>query len=223
LFPYIYSYALRSRLESKHMLGKIEGYKYQYLFGEELLVAPVYERGATEREVYLPEGKWLNHWTGEILEGNELHVVPAPIHQIPLFVKQGAILPMRRYASSVEKGNNETIILEVYPGADGNFTLYEDDGTSNDYLSGIFAYTKITWGEQEEKTGVLTITPVNGIYKAMPEKRHWIINLHGVPEPSSIEINKKSLRFDYDGKKKVVQIDVPDSPCDKRLDTVIVF
>ncbi len=223
LFPYIYSYVLRSRLESKHMLGKIEGYKYQYLFGEELLVAPVYEKGATERKVYLPEGKWLNHWTGEILEGNESHVVPAPIHQIPLFVKQGAILPMRRYAASVEKGSNEIIKLEVYTGADGNFTLYEDDGISNDYLSGIFASTKITWGEQEEKTGVLTISPVKGKYKAMPEKRHWIINLHGTTKPSSLEINKKTLWFDYDGKKKVVQIDVPDSPCDKLLDIVVVF
>ncbi|MBL0131857.1 MAG: DUF5110 domain-containing protein [Chitinophagaceae bacterium] len=91
----------------------------------------------------MPEGKWINYWTGEQLSGNAKHTVAAPVNQIPLFVKQGSVIPMRKYASSIEKGDNNTLMLHVYPGANGHFNLIEDDGTSNDYLRGVYASTII--------------------------------------------------------------------------------
>ncbi len=88
LFPYIYSYAMRCRTETKPMLGKFPEHIYQFTFGDEILVAPVYERGVTKQNVFLPEGKWINFWSGEQLQGNAQYTVAAPINQIPLFVNK---------------------------------------------------------------------------------------------------------------------------------------
>lgn len=98
------------------MLGKFPEHIYQYTFGDEMLVAPVYEKGATTQKIFLPNGKWINYWTGENMQGNAEYTVAAPINQIPLFVKQGSIIPMRNYASSIEKGNNNILILHIFPG-----------------------------------------------------------------------------------------------------------
>ena len=103
------------------MTGKIPGHLYEFTLGSQLLIAPVYEKGATDRKVFLPAGKWDNYWSGKILEGNSEYEVAAPINQVPLFVKMGSVIPMRQYAPSIEKGNNHVLILQIYPGADGNF------------------------------------------------------------------------------------------------------
>ena len=223
LFPYIYSYALRSRLEGKRILGKFADHKFQYLFGDEMLLAPVYEKGSINQTVYLPEGNWVNYWTGETLSGKNTCLVNAPIQHVPLFIKQGAIIPMRNYASSVEKGNNKTIILEIYAGADGSFTLYEDDGTSNEYLSGKYSLTHIEWTETNETSKVLNISPVAGEYKGMPQKRQWIINLHLIREPLWVMINGKKCDFRYNNKKKIISVEVPSSPCESKLDIKFRF
>lgn len=93
LFPYVYSYAHKTRLEGELMMRKLPGQIYEYLFGNELFVAPVYEQGATEREFMLPAGKWVNYWNGDVLEGGQMQKVAAPIEQIPLLVRQGSIIP----------------------------------------------------------------------------------------------------------------------------------
>jgi alpha-glucosidase (family GH31 glycosyl hydrolase) len=206
LFPYIYSYALRCRTEAKPMLGKFPEHIYQFTFGDEFLVAPVYERGATTGKVFLPGGKWINYWTGELYNGNAEYTVAAPIHQIPLFVKQGAIIPMRRYASSIEKGNNNTLTLHVYPGANGSFNLLEDDGTSNDYLKGIYSSTII---ELKNSTNnfALTINPVKGNYKGMNLYRKWILAIHTAKAPKKITMNKQNLPFKFDKEKKIAKVE----------------
>jgi alpha-glucosidase (family GH31 glycosyl hydrolase) len=197
LFPYIYSYAHRTRIEGKNMMGQIPGHIYQYLFGNEMLVAPVYEKGATIRKLFLPEGNWINYWTGEQLKGNKEIVVAAPLEQIPVLIKQGSIIPRRAYASSIEKGSNETLTLEVFGGANGKFTLIEDDGTSNDYLKGIYASTKIDFssGSKEEK---LRIHAVEGRYKDMLSERKWNLELHSERKPSKVSVNNTSVKFSYD-------------------------
>jgi alpha-glucosidase (family GH31 glycosyl hydrolase) len=208
LFPYIYSYALRSRLESKHMLGKFPDHVYQYSFGDEMLIAPVYEKGATTQEVFLPGGKWINYWTNEQLSGNARYVVQAPIHQLPIFVKQGAIIPMRRYASSVEKGNNDTIMLHIYPGADGRFTLLEDDGTSNDYLKGGYASTLIEMAGASQKFQ-LKINPVAGNYAGMTKNRNWELHIHLNNPNLKILLDHQALQYRYDEERKVGIADIP--------------
>lgn len=196
LFPYIYSYAHLNRLEGELMMRKIPGQLYEYLFGNELFVAPVYEQGAVEREFQLPAGQWMNYWTGEVLEGGKKHKIAAPIEQIPLLVRQGAIIPMRAYARSIEKGTNDTLNLHIYPGGDSEFTLIEDDGTSNDYLKGIYAKTQLTLKSTDESC-ILNIASTLGYYDGIAPQRTWIIHVHG--NTTAIKQNGKELRFTSKG------------------------
>lgn len=202
LFPYIYSYAHRSRLDGKPMIGKLPGQLYEYLFGDEILVAPVYERGAVNRQVFLPAGNWFNYWTGEKLAGNKTHLVVAPIQQIPLFVKEGSIIPFRNYASSIEKGNNKELFLDIYPGKTGSFTLVEDDGLSNEYLEGKYAATRIEF----KKSGITILTPTGG-FNGQLLKRQWTIRLYNSKKPKNIWLNRNPVKFSYNPDKKLLTIE----------------
>jgi len=208
LFPYIYSYALRSRLDGQHMLGKYPDHVYQYSFGDEMLIAPVYERGATTQEVFLPKGKWVNYWTNEHLSGHAHYVVQAPIHQLPIFVKQGSIIPMRRYASSVEKGDNDTIMLHIYPGADGSFRLLEDDGSNNDYLKGGYASTLIEMTKYSSDF-LLKIYPAVGSYMGMKLNRTWELLIHSDNPNLKIELDHQTLKYHFDEKSKIGLVKIP--------------
>lgn len=194
LFPYIYSYAHLNRLEGELMMRKIPGQLYEYLFGNELFVAPIYEQGAVEREFILPAGQWINYWTGEVLEGGKQHKIAAPIEQIPLLVRQGAIIPMRAYARSIEKGTNDVLTLHLYPGADGEFTLIEDDGTSNDYLKGIYAKTEL--GLKSKVDGcTLNIAPTLGYYEGINSNRSWVVQVHTQLPVTKMTLNGRELTF----------------------------
>ncbi len=192
LYPYIYSYAHRSRIEGRPMIGKIPGQLYEYLFGEEILAAPVYEKGAQSRPVYLPHGEWFNYWTGEKYNGNTTVTAAAPLAQMPLFIKAGAILPLRNYASSIEKGNNDTILLHLYPGADGRFILREDDGLSNDYLSGRLASTLINMKHTAGKT-TIHIAESTGNYTGMKKNRKWILYIYDWRKPQKTVAGNKPI------------------------------
>jgi alpha-glucosidase (family GH31 glycosyl hydrolase) len=204
LFPYIYSNAHLSRIAGKHIIGKIPGYVYQYTLGDNILLAPVYEKGAVSQNVFLPEGDWVNYWTGERMEGNRNHTVAAPLEQIPMFMKSGSIIPIRNYASSIEQGNNSTLTLEVYPGADGSFFLIEDDGNSNGYLMGLYAATLLE-NKFSEKTTRIIVRPVDGYYDGMPDKRTWKIHLKDGRKPLSVTCNGKRVKFTW-GKDNLLQI-----------------
>ncbi len=201
LFPYIYSYAHRSRLEGKPMIGKLPGQLYEYMFGNEMLVAPVYEKGSVSRKIYLPEGQWINYWTGEKLTGKKEYQVNAPEEQLPLFIKEGSIIPSRRYAASIEKGNNDTLTLDIYPGKRGRFRLVEDDGLSNEYLKGIFATTTI-----ELRNSTLRINPTEGNYNGQSSSRNWIIQFHSAKKPKKVLLNGQVCTYDFNPEQKLITI-----------------
>lgn len=194
LFPYIYSYAHKVRLESKQMMQALPQNHFDYLFGNEMLVAPVYEQYATKRMVNLPAGNWVDYWTNETLPGGKMVEADAPIEQIPLFIRQGSIIPMRQYASSIEKGTNDTLIIHIYPGANSEFTLIEDDGLSNDYLKGVIAQTKMTLKNAKNKA-VLEILPLRGTFDGLTESRVLKFNIHQNKELKSLIVNGKKLKF----------------------------
>ena len=203
LFPYIYSAAELSRIKGEPIIGKIPGHLYEFTLGSQLLVAPVYEKRATSQRVFLPEGKWVNYWSGETLQGNTEYVVSAPIGKVPLFIKQGSVIPMRRYASSIEKGNSNTLILQIYPGANGRFYLVEDDGTSNDYLHGIYAST-IMELKNKSKGFVVKINPLQGNYKGMSKTRKWELHIHYPGILKQVSLNNQQINFNYDAKRKII-------------------
>jgi len=128
----------------------------QYLWGRDLLIAPVFEKGATSRAVYLPAGTWYDWWTRATHAGGQMVTRAVDLATMPIFVRAGAILPLdpvRQYTSQVV---SEPTTLRVYRGADGQYTLYEDDGISQDYLAGKGTWTRMTWNERSAR---LTLEP----------------------------------------------------------------
>jgi alpha-glucosidase (family GH31 glycosyl hydrolase) len=222
LFPYLYSYAHLTRLRGENMIRKIKGHIYEYMLGNEILVAPVYEKGETSRQVYLPEGKWINYWSGEIIEGGNNYNTATPINQIPLFIRMGSVIPMRNYSPSIEKGTNDTLTLHIYPGQNGIFNLIEDDGTSNDYLYGIFASTQIELKGKSEKFN-LRINPPTGSYRGMSSNREWIICIHCDRSPERINLNRENQNFHFNIKKKEAIAVISAMPVTKLIDLEVVY
>ena len=126
----------------------------QFLLGRDLLVAPVYQPGATHRLVYLPAGTWIDYWTGSCLPGPRWLAAEAPLERLPIYVRGGAIIPLHPVRSHVGPQPPGELILELYPHAEdgraddagaatSHLDFYEDDGHSNDYLRGICSVTHV--------------------------------------------------------------------------------
>jgi alpha-glucosidase/alpha-D-xyloside xylohydrolase len=128
----------------------------EYLWGRDLLVAPVFTRGATSRDVYLPAGTWYDWWTGERTTGGRTVRRAVDLATMPLYARAGAIVPVdpvRQYTSEPVSGPTT---LRVYPGADGAFTLYDDDGISQDYVKGVGSWIRLSWDDARRR---LTLAP----------------------------------------------------------------
>src|SRR5207302_5950768 len=109
----------------------------EYLWGRDLLVAPVVEKGAKSRRLYLPAGIWYDWWTNEKVVGGRWLDRPVDLATMPLYVRAGAIIPFDPVRQFTAQAVTEPTALRVYPGADGEFTLYDDDGTSLDYQKNV--------------------------------------------------------------------------------------
>ena len=128
----------------------------EYLWGPDLLIAPIYRKGATTREVYLPAGDWYDWWTAARTSGGRVVTRPIDLATMPIYVRAGAIVavdPIRQYTSQVV---TEPTTLRVYPGADGTATLYEDDGISQEYLAGKGSWIAMSWNDRLRQ---LTLAP----------------------------------------------------------------
>lgn len=108
----------------------------EFLWGSDLLIAPVVEKGATSRRVYLPGGTWFDWWTGEKISGGRWIERPVNLETMPIYVRAGAVIPLDPIRQYTAQPVSEPTTLRVYPGKDGAFTLYDDDGQSLDYLHG---------------------------------------------------------------------------------------
>lgn len=123
----------------------------EYLFGRDLLVAPVVEKGAADQTVYLPRGTWYDFWTREKAEGGREIVRKVPLETLPLYVRAGAVLPMgpvKQYTSEV---TDSPLTLTLFPGADGAGFLYQDDGESFDFRNGAFMRIVMEWNDSGRK------------------------------------------------------------------------
>jgi alpha-glucosidase (family GH31 glycosyl hydrolase) len=126
----------------------------QYLYGRDILVAPVVEKGATSRSVYLPAGIWYDFWSKEKLAGGREIARKVDLETIPLYVRAGAILPMGPVKQYTGEKVDAPLNLYVHPGADGAFSLYEDDGRSFDFRKGAFSRINIAWSDSQRKLSV---------------------------------------------------------------------
>ena len=161
LMPYLYSLGWHANQTGEPFMRglfldfgsdpKVADIGDEYMLGPALLVAPVTEQGATTRSVYLPAGAdWYNFWTNERVHGGQRVDVAAPIDTIPVFVRAGSVVPM---GSAVESTEDKQTVAEVrvYPGADGSFTLYNDDGKTYAYEHGKFETTELRWSDAAGK------------------------------------------------------------------------
>lgn len=205
LFPYIYSYAHQCRVRGGTMIKSDSNYIHQYLFGDELLIAPVVVQSATTKEVHLPAGQWIDYWTGKKYDGDQNIVVDAPLTTIPVFVKAGSIIPMRPYNKDIETGSRENLILDVYPSTEtSEFELFEDDGISKDYKKGIFALTTISCSP-EENGYKITVNPVKGYYEGMIDSKKVEVRFNTDKEPKVVE--GSDAKWDFDSGNGILKIE----------------
>ncbi len=131
----------------------------QYLWGDNFLVAPVLEPGATQRRTYLPAGLWWDFWSQKRVEGGAEITREVDLSTIPLYVRAGAIVPIGPVRQYAMEPSEEPVALQVYPGANGQFSWYEDDGISFAYQLGRFTRIDCTWQDSARK---LTLARVAG-------------------------------------------------------------
>lgn len=151
----------------------------QYLWGRDLLVAPVVEKRATSRTLYLPRGTWYDFWTNERIVGGREVTRAVDLATMPLYVRGGAVIPMGPVRQYADEPGGEPLTLVVYPGADGASTVYEDDGVSFDYRRGTFMRIGMSWNDAGR---TLTLRLVPGSHTAAPWPRPIDVVLAGSQE-----------------------------------------
>ncbi|HLN62420.1 MAG TPA: TIM-barrel domain-containing protein, partial [Symbiobacteriaceae bacterium] len=156
----------------------------EVLIGRDVLVAPIFQPGATQRMVYLPEGTWTDFFSGVQYEGRQYIIAQAPLDTLPLFIRAGAVLPMGPLMQHTGEVPMETLTLHVFPGADGEFTLYEDEGEGYGYCQGAFARTRIAL--QGSK---LTVGTPEGGYK--PTWTQVELLVHG--EMATVQVDGQAV------------------------------
>jgi alpha-glucosidase/alpha-D-xyloside xylohydrolase len=163
----------------------------QFLWGKDILVAPVYEKNAATRKLYLPEGIWYDWWTNKKITGATIIERPIDLATMPLFVKAGAIIPIDAIRQSTSDTTAAALTIKIYEGANGSFELYEDDGVSRDYLKGVYQLTKFSWDEKLKSLTIETLNKMNH----QPINRQFIIEWIGQQKRKAIK---------YQGKKTII-------------------
>ena len=171
-----------------------EKYKYQYILGKDLLVAPVYKSENKRDSIYFPRGSWIDYWDGTEYKGETtLMNYNAPLDKLPLFVRSGAIIPMYQQMMYDWERPTDTLTLEIFPNGKSSYELYEDDGLTREHRKGVFATTKFEVNSSDKQIDV-TIDKAKGDFKGRLLKRTYILNVRAKQEPKSVLILDKKLK-----------------------------
>ena len=233
LLPYLYSTGwqvtdnagsfLRALFMDFNEDQKVHTISNQYMFGKAFLVTPVtknmyvfsdkeqwkdpyedFSKTGTQ-DVYLPKGtKWFDFWTGEALNGGQMVTKEVPIDIIPLYVRAGSIVPFgpKVQYSTEKKWNN--LEIRIYPGADGEFVLYEDENDNYNYEKGAYSIIKFTWDDAKR---TLNIADREGTFPGMLKSRKFnIVVVDKENGTGSVQSTKFTKSVSYGGKKKSVKL-----------------
>ncbi len=210
LIPYLYSHALQNHRTGMPICRPLllafpddpacnaDQWPYQYLFGSELLVAPVCA-DITTMPIYLPGGqRWLDWWDGTLHEGGQtLSYDTSDVEKLPLFLREGGILPMQDECQWIESGKTPDLLtVTLVPPAEGRtapFDLLEDDGVSLRYQKGEVACTPIVCRREGDHV-VVEIGPVTGGYRGQPELRGYALVLRGTAGTQTVSVAPAPLR-----------------------------
>lgn len=206
LFPYLYSYAREAHDSGLPLLrGLFMEYPHdqqalaiddQFLFGEELLVAPVLRKGERVRRLYLPEGEWYDfHDPRQTYFGGETIAYRAPLSVIPLFVKKGSIIPMMPVMQYIHERSDYPLWVHVYPHYEeesARFELYEDEGEDLGYLENVASRTLFTCTTLPDGYR-MEITPHDNGFR-QSDRRNLILTFHLEEQPSRVTINGMKVK-----------------------------
>lgn len=204
LLPYSYSIAreavdglpiMRAMFleeSNPYTLGKAT--QYQFMYGPSFLVAPIYQATAADKEgndirngIYLPQGRWIDYFSGEIHEGGRiLNNYAAPLWKLPVFVKAGAIIPMNNPNNNVSEIDRTHRIYEVYPYGESSFTEYDDDGVTEAYRNGECSQTRLSSKLDEKGRLTFRIDPTEGHYAGMPVERSTELRIKLTAQPRKV-------------------------------------
>jgi len=179
--------------------------QFEYMFGEAFLVAPITEPGINALNVYLPKTvDWYDFWTGGQIRGGQTILTDAPLPRIPLFVKRGSIIPIGPFIQYSNEKSTHPIEIRIYQGADGEFTLYEDENDNYNYEDGIYSTITFSWDDVKK---VLTINDRKGSFPGMLSYRKFLIVM--VSKNNGVGINaveKYDKVVDYKGLKVLINL-----------------
>ncbi len=211
LLPYTYTYAyeaiagkplIRAMFlddPNPYTLGKRT--QYQFLYGPSILVAPIYEEATVRNGIYLPKDTWFDYFTGEAYQGGQvLNSFECPLWKLPVFVREGAIIPMNNPNNNPSQIDQTLRIVEVYPSEkQTNILVYDDDGTTDAYLTGANLTYKI---EQQVRKGIanIVIHPAEGkgFTGMTKEKRtRLLVNLTAQPKKVVAKVNGKKVQASW--------------------------
>ena len=209
LMPYLYSMAGWAHFKDYTLMRplvmdfngdkEIEDIGNQWMFGPALMACPVGYYKARNRSVYFPEQcGWYNLYTNEYIKGGQRLVVDAPYEQIPIFVREGAIIPFGPEMEWSDEKPAELINLYIYAGQNGTFQLYEDEGTNYNYEKGKYATIDITY---DDAAKTVSFSTRKGQFPGMLKNRRFNVVLvsKDAPKPLNLE-NPEGVMVDYNGK-----------------------
>jgi len=212
LLPYIYSLAwMTTNAGYTPMRGLVMDFRTderaanigdQFMYGPAFLVNPVTDPRSMTRRMYLPKAKWYDFWSGASQEGGMIVDAPSPIDQMPLYVRSGSIVPFGPEKEWSTQKQEDPIEVRIYPGADGKFSLYEDENDNYNYEKGGYATIPFHWNDSAK---TLTIGDRNGQFPGMLQTRTFRIvmvgNNHGIGIGATTNPDKV---VQYSGKQVVI-------------------
>ena len=224
LAPYIYTMARKAYDEGISLCRPMyyewpeasEAYAFrnQYLFGDDILVAPVTapgKEGYATVQVWLPEGKWYEWQTGTMLDGGRIVERTFALDEYPVYVRAGAILPM--YGDTVKNlnANDEEILLTLFPGGSGEFSLYEDNGDDKRYAAE-FARTHLK-SVRDGNLLTVTVGKRTGAYRGMLAERKFSVKVLASAAPASVTVDGAKADWTYLGEEFALVVEIPRTDC----------
>jgi len=225
LAPYIYSAALEGSQTGMPILRamplvfpndrKLDNKIYQYMFGESLLV------GVFSDSIYLPDGNWIDYWTGKKFSGQKTVYCKAPENRGgPLFIKDGAIIPYQKPMQFIGEHPVDTLIVRVFPEKQSSYTLLEDDGKTFDFEKGIIAKTRFECNSTDKQTEFV-IQPTQGSYSGMSGSRTYQLEIEFSIKPAQVMVNGSKIeKWRYSNSGKVILMVSQKSILDKMVVTI---
>ncbi len=233
LFPYIYTMAREAYDTGISICRPLyydhpdaeEAYAYEgeYMFGNDILVAPITEAasdGVSTKEIWFPEGNWWSVSTNQLIEGPCVKTMSFTKEQIPYFFKQGAMIPFNPESVKNVTERPDGYIINVVAGADGESSIYEDNGNKSDYTSN-YATTKLTAGSNGD-TAEFVIAPrlTVGEVDSLKDARAYTLNIYNCDTPESVIISGNSLtkdEYDYNPATKRLVVNIPPTDCTREV------